>query len=233
MISSTSSTTSPENPQSSWDGAPGRGCHGTDSTHPDQVSAAVLIEPTFHLPRAAPFDALRLLLPTKLDFIRSRDRAAAKTMARFVYARRSGGNGWDELDDPQRGWFLGDADGLRAEFKVLERFSTSVDHISAKEVAGWSVPITYVLGKDSAPWVHAVHGTPTKAAPQIRTSRVPDACHLLPLQPPEAVVHAVRSLFLIESGDSNDISGGAYHRSKRPAHNARDQMREPAESSAR
>jgi pimeloyl-ACP methyl ester carboxylesterase len=105
---------------------------------------------------------------------------------------KSGGNGWDELDDRQRE-FLGDADGLRAEFKVLELFSTAADHISKKEIAGWSVPMTYLLGEDSAPWVHAVHGALTKAAPQIRTIGVPDACHLLPLQQPEAVVHAVRS----------------------------------------
>ncbi len=162
-------------------------------THPEQVSAAVLVEPTFHLAREAPLDALRLLLRTKLDFLRSRDRAAGKTMALFVFARRSGGNGWDELDERQREWFLGDVDGLRAEFKVLERFSTAADHISAEEVAGWSVPMTYLLGEDSAEWVHAVHSALSEAAPQIRTSRVPDACHLLPLQQPEAVVHAVRS----------------------------------------
>jgi pimeloyl-ACP methyl ester carboxylesterase len=113
-------------------------------------------------------------------------------MALFAFARRSGGNGWDELDDRQREWFIGDAEGLRTEFKVLERFNTSVDHISAKEVAGWSLPMTYLLGEDSAPWAHVVHGVLTKAAPQIRTVRVPGACHLMPLQQPEAVVDAVR-----------------------------------------
>jgi pimeloyl-ACP methyl ester carboxylesterase len=160
--------------------------------HPEQVRAAVLIEPAFHLPRHQPSRALRLLLTFKRDSMRGRNRAAAETMALFAFARRSGGNGWDELDDRQREWFIGDAEGLRTEFKVLERFNTSVDHISAKEVAGWSLPMTYLLGEDSAPWAHVVHGVLTKAAPQIRTVRVPGACHLMPLQQPEAVVDAVR-----------------------------------------
>lgn len=162
-------------------------------THPERVRAAVLIEPVFHLPRQQPLRSLRLLLTFKRDSMRGRNREAAKTMALFAFARRSGGNGWDELDDRQREWFLGDAEGLRAEFKVLERFNTSADHISANEVSRWSVPMTYLLGEDSAPWAHAIHSSLTKAVPQIRTVRVPGACHLMPLQQPEAVADAVRS----------------------------------------
>jgi pimeloyl-ACP methyl ester carboxylesterase len=162
-------------------------------THPDKVRAAVLIEPVFHLSRRQPLRSLRLLLAFKRDAMRGRNREAAKTMALFAFARRNGSNGWYELDDRQREWFLGDAEGLRTEFKVLERFNTSADHISAKEVSGWSVPMTYLLGEDSAPWVHVIHGALTNAVPQIRTVRVPGACHLMPLQQPEAVAVAVRS----------------------------------------
>lgn len=162
-------------------------------SHPERVKAAVFIEPPFHLPRRQPLRSSRLLLAFKRDSMRGRNREAAKTMALFAFARRSGGNGWDELDDRQREWFLGDAEGLRTEFKVLERFNTSADHISAREIAGWSVPMTYLLGEDSAPWVHVIHEALTKAAPRIRTVRVPGACHLMPLQRPEAVAEAVRS----------------------------------------
>ncbi|MEX1005697.1 MAG: alpha/beta hydrolase [Acidimicrobiia bacterium] len=163
-------------------------------TRPEQVKAAVLIEPVFHLPRQKPLRSIRLLLTLKRDSMRGRNREAAKTMAHFAFARRSGGNGWDELDDRQREWFLSDGEGLSAEFKLRERFNTSADHISAKEVAGWSVPMTYLLGEDSAPWAHAVHDALTDAAPQIRTVRVPGACHLMPLQQPKVVAEAIRSV---------------------------------------
>lgn len=167
---------------------------GLIRTHPDRVRAAVLIEPVFHLPRRQPLHAVRLLFAFKRDHsMRGRNREAAKTMALFAFARRSGGNGFDELDDRQREWFLDDAEGLRTEFKLWERHNTSADHIFAKEVSGWSVPMTYLIGEDSAPWVHAIHGALTNAAPQIRTVRVPGACHLMPLQEPEAVADAVRS----------------------------------------
>lgn len=161
--------------------------------HSEWVQAAVLIEPPFHLPRLQPLRALRLLVSTKLDYMRGRDRAAAKTMARFAFARASGGNGWEELNDRQREWFIGDAQGLRTEFKALQRSNTSVDHIPTREVASWAVPMIFVLGDDSAPWTHAAHRVITEAAPRIRTIRVPGACHLIPLQQPEAVVEAVRS----------------------------------------
>jgi pimeloyl-ACP methyl ester carboxylesterase len=161
-------------------------------THSEQIRAAVLIEPGFHVARHS-FSALRMLLSFKRDVMRGRNRAAAKTLALWAFARGSGGNGWDELDDPQREWFLGDAEGLRSEFKVLERFDNTMNHITAKEVATWPVPMTYLLGEDSAPWTHAVHGALTKTASQIHTVPVPDACHLMPLQQPEAVVEAVRS----------------------------------------
>lgn len=165
-------------------------------THPEHVKAAVLIEPVFHLPRHRPLRSLRLLLAFKRDSMRGRNREAAKTMALFAFGRRSGGNGWDELDGRQREWFVGDAEGLRTEFKLLERFNTSADHISAKEISAWSVPMTYLLGEDSAPWAHAIHDALTGAAPQIRTVRVPGACHLMPLQQPGAVAEAVRSAVL-------------------------------------
>jgi len=162
-------------------------------TRPEQVKAAVLIEPVFHLPRQKPLRSVRLLLTLTRDSMRGRNREAATTMAHFAFARRSGGHGWDELDDRQREWFLGDGEGMGTEFKLRERFNTSADHISAKEVAGWSVPMTYLLGEDSAPWAHAVHDALTDAAPQIRTVRVPGACHLMPLQQPKAVAEAIRS----------------------------------------
>lgn len=162
-------------------------------SHSEQVKAAVFIEAPFHLPRSQPLTAVGLLLSTKPHLMRGRDRVAVKNMAVWAFARRSSGNGWEELDDRQREWFLGDADGIRAEFKLRERFNTSADHISAKEIAGWSVPMTYLLGEDTAPWAHAVHDALTKAAPQIRTVRVPGACHLMPLQQPETVAEAVRS----------------------------------------
>ncbi|MDX1658170.1 MAG: alpha/beta hydrolase [Nitriliruptorales bacterium] len=163
-------------------------------THSETITAAVLVEPVFHLARHAPSSALPLLARVKWAFLRGRERGAAEAMARFAFARRSGGNGWDELDERQREWFLGDAEGLRTEFKVTERFSTSVDHISGKEVADWSVPMTYLLGEDSAPWSHAVHSALTEKAPNIHTIRVAGACHLMPLQQPDAVADAVRSV---------------------------------------
>ena len=156
--------------------------------HPEQVRAAILVEPGFHsLPGP------RLVLKLHLQWLRGRDRAAAEAVGRYFFARRSGGNGWDEIDDGRRELLLGDAEGLRGELRPLHRFGLSLFHIKGKEVAGWSVPMTYLIGGDTVQVLEKSHGRLTSAAPQIRTVEVPGACHLIPWQQPEAVVDAVHS----------------------------------------
>jgi pimeloyl-ACP methyl ester carboxylesterase len=156
--------------------------------HPEQVRAAILIEPGFH---ALP--GPRLVLKLHLQWLRGHDRAAAEAVGRYFLARRSGGSGWDEIDDGRRELLLGDAEGLRGELRPLHRFGLSLFHIKGKEVAGWSVPMTYLIGRDTVQVLEKCHGRLTSAAPQIRTVEVPGACHLIPWQQPEAVVDAVRS----------------------------------------
>lgn len=161
-------------------------------SHPEKARAAVLIEPPFHMVRH-PGGVLGPLLKAHLQWLRGRDRAAAETIGRTFFARRSGGNGWDEIDDRQREWLLGDAAGLRAELRSFHRYGNTLEHIPAKAVAGWSVPMTYLIGEDTMPALEASQRRLTKAAPQIRTVRVPGASHLIPWEQPEAVVDAVRS----------------------------------------
>jgi pimeloyl-ACP methyl ester carboxylesterase len=156
--------------------------------HPEQVRAAILIEPGFH---ALP--GPRLVLKLHLQWLRGHDRAAAEAVGRYFLARRSGGSGWDEIDDGRRELLLGDAEGLRGELRPLHRFGLSLFHIKGKEVAGWSVPMTYLIGGDTVQVLEKSHGRLTSAAPQIRTVEVPGACHLIPWQQPEAVVDAVHS----------------------------------------
>ena len=156
--------------------------------HPEQVRTAILVEPGFHgLPGP------RLVLKLHLQWLRGHDRAAAEAVGRYFFARRSGGSGWDEIDDGRRELLLGDAEGLSGELRPLHRFGLSLFHIKGKEVAGWSVPMTYLIGRDTVQVLEKCHGRLTSAAPQIRTVEVPGACHLIPWQQPEAVVDAVRS----------------------------------------
>ncbi|MPZ16010.1 MAG: alpha/beta fold hydrolase [Chloroflexi bacterium] len=156
--------------------------------HPEQVGAAILVEPGFH-----GFPGPRLVLKLHLQWLRGHDRAAAEALGRYFFARRSGGNGWDEIDDGRRELLLGDAEGLRGELRPLHRFGLSLFHIIGKEVADWSVPMTYLIGRDTVQMLEKCHGRLTSAAPQIRTVEVPGACHLIPWEQPDAVVHAVHS----------------------------------------
>jgi pimeloyl-ACP methyl ester carboxylesterase len=138
----------------------------TVRSHPEQVSAAVVIEPPFHF---RPGGVVRQLLKAHIQWLRGRNRAAAETVGRTFFARRSGGNGWDEINDHRRELLLGDADGLRGEVRPLHKFGGGLDHIKDEEIAGWSVPITYVIGEDALPALEKCHERFTSAAPQTRT----------------------------------------------------------------
>jgi pimeloyl-ACP methyl ester carboxylesterase len=163
---------------------------------PELVKAAVLIESGFHgsshpIENAA---FLRAILAVWGRWLRGRNRAALEMFFRFVLSRQSGGSGWDELDESMRGLFLGNEPGFRGEYMVApHRLNVDLGHISEKEVAGWSVPMTYLLGEDSHPYFHNTHGYLANAAPKMRTIKVPGACHLMPIQQPEVVLDAVRS----------------------------------------
>lgn len=164
----------------------------TIRSHADQISSAVVIEPLFHL---QPRGILRPMLTWYLQWLRGRDRAAAETIGRTVFSRRSGGDGWAELDDERRELLLQDAAGLRAEAwpGPLHPYGGFLEHITSRDVAGWWTPITYLIGEDTLPAFARCHDRFTRAAPQVRTINVPDAGHLIPWQQPEAVVSAVRS----------------------------------------
>lgn len=163
---------------------------------PELVKAAVLVESGFHMTRhpVANADVIRTLLGVWRHWLRGRNRAAAERWLRFVFSRRSGGSGWDELDESLREVLLGDEAGMRGELKAApHQTNGDLAHISAGEAAAWSVPMTYLLAEDSHQMFHNSHGYLTDAAPQMSTIEVPGACHLIPIQQPEAVVTAVRS----------------------------------------
>ncbi len=164
----------------------------TVRAHADQVKAAVVIESGFH-PQPSGGD-VRHILRAHLHWLRGRNRAAAETIGRTFFARRSGGNGWDEIDDDHRELLLGDAEGLRVEVRPMHRrYGTDLRHIKAKDMSGWSTPMTFMIGEDTMPLLARCHDRLTGAAPQARTIKVSGACHLIPWQQPEAVVSAVRS----------------------------------------
>jgi len=122
----------------------------TARSHADQVAAAIVVEPGFHF---RPGGVLRPMLRAHLHWLRGRNRAAAETIGRTFFSRRSGGNGWDEIDDDHGELLLGDAEGLRVEVRPgpLCRYGGSLEHIKAKDIAGWSTPLTCLLGEDTLP----------------------------------------------------------------------------------
>jgi pimeloyl-ACP methyl ester carboxylesterase len=54
------------------------------------------------------------------------------------------------------------------------------------------VPITWILGEESSPWMAGLHDRVVRRRPDIRTIRIPGAGHLVHLDQPAEFISAVR-----------------------------------------
>lgn len=59
-------------------------------------------------------------------------------------------------------------------------------------MAAIPVPITWILGEESSPWMAGLHDRVVRRRPDIRTVRIPGAGHLAHLDRPAEFVAAIR-----------------------------------------
>jgi pimeloyl-ACP methyl ester carboxylesterase len=160
---------------------------------PDLVRSLVVVEPGWHWnspPRPA---ILKVAVKAQWQVLRGRGwEAASEVFARWVMSRQSGGTGWDDAPQWFRDMWLANVEGWKFQSWGLRGMDLLADY-STEDLGACAVPVTYLLGADSNPIFHRDHETLASALPRVRTVTVPGACHLLPVERPEAVVDAVRS----------------------------------------
>jgi pimeloyl-ACP methyl ester carboxylesterase len=60
-------------------------------------------------------------------------------------------------------------------------------------MARLTVPLTWILGQESSPWLAGLHARVARRRPDIRTVRIAGAGHLVHLDRPADFIAAVRS----------------------------------------
>jgi len=157
---------------------------------PDLFKSLVIIEAPFHGLRHMNGDVLRTLFRLKFKQLIGRPVEALEEFLRFGSALASGGNTYDRL--PQ------------AERDVLRRYSSQVlaewdphpygvmhEHVPTRAIAAIPVPITWLLGGESSPWMKKLHDSVKRQRPDIETLVIPGAGHLMHLDAPEKFIDAV------------------------------------------
>ena len=163
----------------------------TAVAHPELSSSLVLVEAPFHGMRHADRHVLATAGRMKLIQLRGQRLRAAETFYRFGSALRSGGNSYDQAPEDVRGNLQANADPVLAEWDP-HPFGVMHEHIPLHAVAAVPVPITWILGAESSPWMAGLHARVVRRRPDIRTIRIAGAGHLVHLDRPADFVAAVR-----------------------------------------
>ena len=157
---------------------------------PDLMNSLVIVEAPFHGQRHMNGEVLRTLLRLKFQQLRGKHVQALEEFLRFGSALRSGGNRYDSLPESARREFLRYPRQVLAEWD-LHPFGVMHEHISNRSVAAIPVPITWLLGDESSPWIGQLHNRVKRHRPDIKTITIPGASHLIHVDAPKQFVAAV------------------------------------------
>jgi pimeloyl-ACP methyl ester carboxylesterase len=158
---------------------------------PELFASLVVVEAPFHGQRHMDAAVLRTLLRLKGKQLRGRPVEALEEFLRFGSALRSGGNSYDQLDEQAREALRGYPGQVLAEWDP-HPFGVMHEHVSLSSVARIPVPITWVLGAESSPWMAGLHARVTRRVPGIRTVVIPGASHLVHLDRPREFTAEIR-----------------------------------------
>jgi pimeloyl-ACP methyl ester carboxylesterase len=161
--------------------------------NPELFRALGVVEAPFHGLRHADRTVLATALRLKLTQWRGRPIEAVEAFLRFGSALRSGGNVYDMLDDEQRNALLANYRPVLAEWDPYY-FGVMAEHVPLRAVVDLPVPLTWILGAESAPWIGGLHARVARHRPDMRTVVIPGASHLVHIERPAEFVSAVQDI---------------------------------------
>jgi pimeloyl-ACP methyl ester carboxylesterase len=159
---------------------------------PELFSSLIVVEAPFHGQRHMDAAVLRTLLRLKFQQLRGRPVEALEEFLRFGSSLRSGGNIYDRLPAPARQELLRYPSQVLAEWDP-HPFGVMHEHASTRSVAAITVPMIWVLGGESSPWLVRLHDYVKRRKPDMTTVVIPGASHLVHIDNPTQFVETVNN----------------------------------------
>ncbi|MCQ4121807.1 alpha/beta fold hydrolase [Rhodococcus tibetensis] len=164
----------------------------TAARRPELFRELVIVEAPFHGLRYADRSVLAAGLRLKLNQVRGRPLEAAEVFFRFATTLQSGGNSYDMADDAVRSNIRRNSTPVLAEWDP-HPFGVMAEHVPLDAIVDLPVPITWILGAESSPWMTGLHKRIIRRRSNIHTITVEGAGHLVHIERPTEFVAAVRS----------------------------------------
>ena len=162
---------------------------GLASRHPNVVSRVVVYEPPIHAKKHMTVSLARALGGAVMLSKVGRYERAAQRFFRFALAYNTGGNAFDELDEPSRKLLLASARSVMAEVDA-----GTGEEISRDEIGRIRCPVGIVVGTRSAKFLAAAAERLAEYLPRARTLRMPAGDHVMNLRKPDVLTDAIRDL---------------------------------------
>lgn len=157
-----------------------------------RIRSLCVVEPPFHSMRLGGRSVIATTLRVKRRQLRGDRAGAAEEFFRSVFALRSGGNAYEEVDERVRAGMRSNADSVLAEFDP-HPFGVSVDYVSVRTVAAAAVPMRWVRGNQSPMWLERIHQRFAPHRRDLETVVIPNVGHLAHHEDPTAFVAAVHA----------------------------------------
>lgn len=158
---------------------------------PDLINELVVVEPPFHGLRHADRPTISAAIQLKWLQLRGQPERAAEVFFRFASALKSGGNSYDQMEPAGREELLRNARPVLAEWDP-HPYGIMMEHVSTKSVSRLSMPVTWILGGESARWMYRLHDRVARRKPDINIVVVEGAGHLVHFDQEAAFIAAVR-----------------------------------------
>lgn len=165
-------------------------CLDLASRRPDLVAHVIVMESPVHGIRNGTPELFKTVALVRWLQARGRQDEAVTLFLQFASKTIDGGNAFDRAPSESRAALLANRQVILAELGA-GRFGPLGEYVNYRALAKTQLPITWLIGGDSARWYNRIAADAARKIPTIRVEKLPHTSHLMHHERPDAFIGSV------------------------------------------